>query len=713
MTGTAAHTTPPTIPAPVAAWFSGPRAELVGAIVCGVLLAAGAALGWLGGEGLAATIGRALLWHSLGVGLIFGGRAAWASLAKKKFDIDVLMVLGAVLAAALGAPAEGALLLFLFTLSGALEDLAMERTTRSVEALSRLMPTSAQRWSATTGVWESVAPESLMPGDRIRILPGEIVPADSRITLGETAFDQANLTGESQPRDVCSGDEVYAGTINTANPVEAAVLRPAAQSSLQRIVELVTTAQKQRQPVQRLIDRLSQPYSIGVVVVSLAVFAIWALLLRVPMKEAAFTAMTLLIVASPCALVIATPTATLAAISRAARGGVLFKGGQAMERLARLGAVVFDKTGTLTIGRPRVMQVHPVNWHGPDALAVLAGLEQHSTHPIAVAVVSAATERSIEPATATDVKYIPGRGLSATILGRPAHLGSLAHVGTHLSAAVSAQVEETLGGVQHRGQIGVVCAYDGGAAVVVLADAVRPGAECLVQRMHELGVRPVVMLTGDNERTARSVATQLDLDEFHADLLPEDKVEHVRRLKATGSARTPRVVGVIGDGVNDAPALAAADAAIAIGSIGSDAALESADIVLLSDDLSAVPWAVALARRARLTIMVNVGFSLGAIGIMAVGVLAGHALGYTMPLWVGVLGHEGGTLLVVANSLLLLTHAGVPLCVCDKHTLREPGVALTVSAQPDMQPDLSMSPDRQGGLRPPSPPMAPSVSTHR
>ena len=669
-------------PAPRTPWFSGPRAELAIALTCGTFLVVGWSVSHFAPERLAA-VGRAMVWLALAVGLISGCRAAWAVLRDKQFDIDVLMVVGALMAAALGAPAEGALLLFLFTLSGALEDLAMERTTRSVEALSRLMPTSALRWSGSA--WDHVEPESLTPGERVRILPGEIVPADARIALGESAFDQANLTGESQPRDVRVGDEVYAGTINTANPVEAVILRPAAQSSLQRILELVTSAQKQREPVQRLIDKLSQPYSLSVMGVSLLVLLIWYLLLRVPFTDAAYTAMTLLIVASPCALVISTPTATLAAISRAAKGGILFKGGQAIERLGRLRAVAFDKTGTLTIGRPRVMQVYPINWTGADsggldALAVLAGLEQHSTHPIAAAIVAAAQERGIEPANATDVKYTPGRGLSAIIHSKPAYLGSLALVGQHLAPTITDEVETTLATVQHRGQIGVVCAYDHGAAVVVLADAVRPGAECLVERTHEMGVRPVVMLTGDNELTARAVASRLGLDEFHAQLLPENKVEHVRRLKAGAGQGRPVVVGVIGDGVNDAPALAAADVAIAIGSIGSDAALETADIVLLADDLSAVPWAVGLARRARRTIALNLALSLGAIVIMAVGVLSGHALGYTMPLWVGVLGHEGGTLLVVANSLWLLAHPGVPICVCNRHSVREPGVQLTLSA---------------------------------
>ncbi len=669
---------------PSSASAATPRAELIAALVCGGTLALGWLLARLAPAPLTG-IGTGLVWLSLALGLVLGGRAAWAALRSRTFDIDVLMVLGAVMAAALGAPAEGALLLFLFTLSGALEDLAMERTTRSVAALARLMPTSALRLDAGTGAWQAVPPESLVAGDRIRIKPGEIVPADSRVATGASAFDQANLTGESAPRTVRTGDEVYAGTLNAADPVEAVVLRPAAQSSLQRVLDLVVAAQQTREPVQRLIDRLSQPYSIGVLVVSLAVLALWRFGFNATLGEAATTAMTLLIVASPCALVISTPTATLAAISRAAKGGVLFKGGQSIERLARVAAVAFDKTGTLTVGRPRVVQVLPINWPAadsgsgaPDPLAVAAALEEHSTHPIAEAIITAARARGTPIPVATDVRSTAGRGLSGGVLGLPARIGSLTHLRDALDPDTLRRADEALATVQHRGQIGITLAHGQAACVIVLADAVRPGAECLVERLHALGVRPVVMLTGDNHRTAAGVARQLGLDEFHAQLLPEDKVAHVARLKGSSPAR--RVVAVIGDGVNDAPALASADCGIAIGSIGSDAALESADVVLLSDDLSAVPWALELARRARRAITLNLAFSLAAILIMVAAVLIGARTGSPLPLWMGVLGHEGGTLLVVAHSLWLLTHPPVRLCVCDKHGVREAGVPVTISA---------------------------------
>ena len=642
------------------------RGELAGAIAAGALLLVGVVLPKLDGGGPAATLGAAMVWASLAIGMFHGMRAAVDALRNKKVDIDVLMVVGAGLAAWVGAPAEGSLLLFLFVLSGALEDLAMQRTTRAVEALHKLMPTRALKQVGEE--WVEVAPEQLAAGDSIKVLPGESIPSDARVTLGRTSVDQASLTGESMPRSVQVGDEIWAGTINVGDPIQARVTRPAAESSLQRVLHLVIEAQQQREPVQRLIDRLSQPYALSVFAVSLTVFLVWWLGFGEPLVGdgpggrggAIYTAITLLIVASPCAVIIATPTATLAAIARAARGGVLFKGGQAIERLSRLAAVAFDKTGTLTVGKPRVRALHPVGWsHEDRLLAAAAGLEQDSTHPIAKAVLAEAARRGIVPATVSESGFTAGRGVSAMIDGKPARLGSMVHAGPLVPECLRNRVQEVLDTVQQAGNIAVVIAHDQEAGVIILADSARPGAAGLVAQLHEQGVKPVCMLTGDNSATAKSVADSLGIDRWKAEMLPKDKVDAVAALKAEVKAdasrrASRRAVGVIGDGVNDAPALAAADVSMAIGSIGSDAALESADIVLLSDDLRTVPWAVRLARRARFTIAFNLVFALSAIAVMCVLVLIGSRLGIKLPMWAGVLGHEGGTLLVVGNSLLLL-----------------------------------------------------------
>jgi Cd2+/Zn2+-exporting ATPase len=628
-----------------------PRGEVISASIAGGLLL----VGWFGYAAAGIPAARWLVWISLGIGLVHGSRAAWESLRTFTFDIDCLMVVGAVLAAYLNAPAEGALLLFLFVLAGGLEGLAMARTKRAVEALHKLMPTATLR-ADERGEWVLVPPESLAPGDRVKIPPGEVIPADAELLVGLSSVNQATLTGESMPRDVRPGDEVYAGTLNVGNPIEVRVLRPAAESSLQRIVNLVTHAQEQREPVQRFIDKVSEPYALSVLGVSVFVWLVWWLGFGDPVGEAAYTAITLLIVMSPCAVIIATPTATLAGIARAARGGVLFKGGQAMERLSRLGALCLDKTGTLTIGRPDVQQVHPVGWSdGNQLLAIAAGLEQDSTHPIAAAIVAEAKVRGVTFEPAARSTFTPGRGVSGVFGAVPARLGTFEHAEELIPVCLRARAREVLGRVQARGQIGVIIAWNGQAAVIVMSDALRPGADELAAGLHEIGVRPLVILSGDKPGVVERLAKSLGIDRFHAELLPEQKVDHVAALRSEiRHRRRAHGVGLIGDGVNDAPALAAADVAIAVGSIGSDAALESADIVMLGDDLRSIPWSIRLARRTRWTIVANLTFALAAIAIMAIITLVGSRTGDPLPLWAGVLGHEGGTLLVVANSLLLL-----------------------------------------------------------
>lgn len=610
-----------------------------------------------------------LVWLSLIIGLAHGVVPAVEALRNRRFDIDVLMVAGAAMAAYIGAPAEGALLLFLFLLSGALEALATARTTRAVESLHALMPTTASRWESSVGQpwseagepagsWVTLEPERLVPGDVVRVLPGEQIPTDGRVILGESAIDQASLTGESMPRSVVVGDDCFAGTINTGNPLRIRVTKPATESSLQRVLDLVVEAQSQRAPVQRLIDKVSQPYAISVFAVSVITVLVWWLALGVEWRSALYTGITLLIVGSPCAVILATPTATLAGIARGARAGVLFKGGQSVDRLARLGAVAFDKTGTLTVGKPRVERLEPVGWSDQSRLlSVAACLEQESTHPIATAVREAAVAMNAPTITGTEHAFHVGRGVSATIAGQPARLGTYVFVEPIVPECLKARVREVLDATQSAGRIATVVAHDQQAGVIILADTVRPGASELVRELHALNVRPVVMLTGDNRATAQSVATALGLDQARAELLPGDKVAAVEELKSELARTRPGTgVGVIGDGVNDAPALASSDVSIAIGSIGSDAALESADIVLLADDLRVVPWAVGLARRTRRTIQINLGVALGAIVVMELVTLIGSRTGWTMPLWMGVLGHEGGTLLVVFHSLLLLAY---------------------------------------------------------
>jgi len=663
MTQAAASPTPITHTAaevPTSGFFSA-KGELYGAIAAGVLLLIGFVIHVLMKQPWA----EGFIWASLALGMVYGVRAAWGALRGGKFDIDVLMVVGAGLAAAIGHPEEGALLLFLFTLAGALEELAMQRTLREVNALHKLMPKGAMVLRG--GEWIEASAESLVVDEQVRIRPGEAVPVDCVVTVGSSTIDQSAITGESMPRDVTVNDELFAGTINADNALEARVLRPASESGVQKILRLVTQAQEQRESTQQLIDKISQPYSIGVMVVSLLVMLVWWLVFKVPLlgsgeqPGAVYVAITLLIVASPCALIIATPTATLAAIARAARGGVLFKGGQALTRLASVGAICFDKTGTLTFGRPHLYEVHPVAWSdGDELLALAAGLERDSTHPIAQAILEAAKQRGMTPTVLESVDHVIAKGLDGTHKGMKIRLGRYSFAEEFIPVCFRNRTRDVLAKIQGRGHIAVVVARHqidnpeiGEAAVLIMADAVRPGAAEMVPALHALGVKPLRMLTGDNKATAQRVAEGLKLDGFDADLLPADKLRIVGEMADAAHARK-RTVAVIGDGVNDAPALARADVGMAIGTIGTAAALESADVVLLSESLHTVPWAIKLARRARQTIVANLILALSIIVIMGITTLIASRTAHPVPLSIGVLAHEGGTVLVVLNSLRLL-----------------------------------------------------------
>lgn len=668
------HPTGPEARAPVGNpppfWFT-PKGELWGAIVAGVLLGVGFLLHVV----LKMPWAEGSIWASLSIGMVYGLRAAWDALSERRVDIDVLMVVGAGLAALIGHPEEGALLLFLFTLSGALEELAMQRTEREVRALSALLPKAAlvQR----NGQWIETDAESLVAGELVKIRPGERVPVDAVVVEGASAIDQSAITGESVPRDVKVGDELFAGTVNADDPLTARTLRPAKESSVQKILTLVISARDNREPVHRTIDKISQPYTIAVLVASVVIVLVWWQVLGAPLYSAApegarqsalYTAITFLIVASPCALIIATPTATLAGLARLAKGGVLAKGGDAMSRLAKVGRVCFDKTGTLTFGRPRLHEVHAVAWSdGDELLAIAAAMEKDSTHPIAQGILEAAQQRGIAPVAITNINHVVANGIEARL---PAHRNALVRIGRYrfveelIPVCFRARTQEVLASVQQRGQIALVVARqdeqhpDGGeAAVLIMADAVRTGAKEMVEQLHALSIRPLRMLTGDNRATAQRIGEHLGLDQVDAELLPEDKLAIVRDERQRAHAHQ-RGVAFIGDGVNDAPALATADVALGIGTIGTAAALESSDVVLLSDNLASVPWAIRVARATSRTILTNLSIALSVIIIMSIVTLIASRTSHPVPLSLGVLAHEGGTVLVVLNSLRILGFPG-------------------------------------------------------
>lgn len=610
------------------------------------------------------TIGHVLVWVSLALGMVHGLKAAWEALRELKPDIDVLMVVGAGLAAGIGHPEEGALLLFLFTLAGALENRALAKAKDAVSRLSKLMPSEAL--VRRNGSWVPKPPEELVPGDEVLVRPGEVIPADATILKGRSAIDQSTLTGESLPRSVDEGDEVFAGTLNQQGALELRVTRPVSESSLKRILQLVIEAQERRQPMQRVIDRLSTPYTLAVFSASIAALIYFALAGKVEEQgiarsmtfaEAAYRAITLLIVASPCALVIATPTATLCGLSRAARSGLLVKGGDSLERLASVKMVALDKTGTLTTGQIAVVGLEPLNLLDHDQqngsinrmLGLILGMQEQSTHPIAAAMVRYARSKGVHPAAVGQVENIPGRGLVGMHDGRPIRIGAVEYIGQHLDSGVAERARQIVAEVRGSGRLAAVAEFEGEAVVVILADTPRPGAAELAGRLKAIGIERVAMLTGDSKTIATKVAGELGITEVHAELLPENKVDHIRRLKS----ETKGGLAVVGDGVNDAPALAVADVGLAMGGIGADAALEAADVVVLHDDLDRVPWAIELARRVRSIMTANLLFALSVIAVLATCTLFGW-----VGLGLGVIGHEGSTIVVVANSLQLLAFRG-------------------------------------------------------
>jgi Cd2+/Zn2+-exporting ATPase len=622
--------------------------QLTLAIVAGIALAVGYSLWTWGGPGALSTAGLALVYLSLALGGIHGTRAAWESIRHLKPDIDVLMVVGAILAAAIGHPEEGALLLFMFTLAGALEHRAMARAKDAVSRLHKLMPKNALVRRREN--WIEVDPSELAPGDVALVRPGETIPADGIVLDGHSDIDQSTLTGESMPRSVTTGDEVFAGTMNQQGALEVSITRAVAHSSIQRILQLVLEAQERRQPMQRLIDRFSTPYTVAVFVAAALSLVVFLAGFDLSAADASYRAITLLVVAGPCALVISTPTATLCGLSRAARAGVLIKGGDALERLSTISRVALDKTGTLTTGRIEVTRVEPVGATDVQSLLSIAmAAEQRSTHPIASAIVRLAQQHDLRPADLASLTNVPGRGIEGNYAGQPVRIGSYAFCEPIIPICFRKHTQKIIDRIVASAAKPIVIAHDDQAIVLALADTPRKGAEDLTQELRDVGVSSVTMLTGDTLAIAQRLATQLGIENVKAELLPEQKVQQLERIR--NEPNHGGGLAVVGDGVNDAPALAVADVGLAMGGIGADAALETADVVLLHDDLNRIPWSIGLARRVRRIMMTNLAFATGVIVVLATLTFFGN-----VGLGLGVVGHEGSTLLVVANSLRLLAH---------------------------------------------------------
>ena len=620
------------------------KAELTAAILCGV-----SGLGaWYFHAHPLSVAGYVLAYVA---GSWFTAQDVWERLRKRAIDVHFLMLTVALGSASIGAWGEGTTLLFLFSLSGALENFALGRTQREIRSLFREAPKSATVLDEQGGERE-VQVEKLRTGMRLLVKPGAQFSVDAEIVKGQTASDESNLTGEVTPVEKAIGDSVLAGTINLWGAVEVLVLRPVAESSLQKIIHLIKDAQQRKAPAQQFADRFGSYYTYSVLGLSFVMFFVWWLGFgQAPFASqhlghsAFYHAMTLLVVASPCALVLSIPSAVLAAIAWSARHGILFRGGAAVEKLAAVNTVALDKTGTLTTGELRVEIVESFPpGRETEVMQLAFSLERLSTHPLARAITRHGKQQGLQPVELDQFESITGQGLRARRNGGTCMLGRREWLAQDSHAAVISQASPTEPGFSE------IWLSEGGLlGRLILRDDIRPEARDLVEELHREGLRAVV-LTGDRKATAEHLRKELRIEDVRAELKPEEKLSAIRSLTQQG-----RCVAMVGDGVNDAPSLAAAYIGVAMGARGSDAALEQADVILMHDRLENFLAAFRLSQRARRIIRQNLIISLGTVLVLVTFAILGR-----IPLTVGVVGHEGSTVIVVMNSLRLLFGAARP-----------------------------------------------------
>jgi Zn2+/Cd2+-exporting ATPase len=594
-----------------------------------------------------------LEWGGYGLNFLAGGipagRKAWDSLVReRKLDVDLLMVVAALGAVSVGAAEDGAILLFLFTLSNTLQDWAMQRTSNAIHALMKLNPETATVRDHS-GFDRQVPLEGIVVGDTLVVKPGERFAADGAILSGGSSVDESAITGESVPVDKNVGDPVRSGTLNGPGALLVRVERPAGESTLAKLVRMVEAAQAAKSPTEQFADRLEGPYTVAVLLSIPVVFVFAHFVFNLGLSAAWYRAMTFLVAASPCAVVIATPAAMLSAMGAGARHGVLFKSGAALEELARAKILAFDKTGTLTEGKMRLVKIQALAGDQSELLALAAGLERSSEHPVAQAIVAAFTGQVVP---IRDAQAIKGQGITAQLArpeDRARFAGSRVWAGNRALAqsqgvGIDQALETNLHALERDGYTTMILGCDARAlAVLAVADTPRANAKDAIASLHANRLR-LVMLTGDRQIVAERVARALNVDEVRGELLPEQKLEVIAAL------RREHPVAMIGDGVNDAPALASADVGVAMGS-GSDVALESADVVLMKNDLAKLAGAIRLARDAQATVRFNLSFALGVIAVVGSLSLFGF-----VPLPLAVIAHEGGTVFVCLVGLRLLAH---------------------------------------------------------
>lgn len=636
----------------------GPNTELIFALASGGALAVGFGLDKLA-PGLPSWLPIVLFIIAYGFGGFFTVGEAYENLRRKRFEIDTLMLVAAAGAAALGAWAEGALLLFLFSIGHALEHYAMGRAKRAIEALAELAPRTAH--VRRDGRVVELPVEDLVIGDTVVVRPNERLPADGFVVVGTTSINQAPVTGESMPVDkqpvaaaaaarerpaqIGSASLVFAGTINGAGAIEIETTRTSSDTTLAKVVRMVSEAETQKSPTQRFTDRFERIFVPVVLGLAFVLLFAWVVVDE-PFRDSFYRAMAVLVAASPCALAIATPSAVLSGVARAARAGVLIKGGAPLENLGSLNAIAFDKTGTLTEGRPRITDIMPVRGTtGADLLAVAVAVERLSDHPLAEAIARDGAERLRDTSfpVASDLKSLTGKGVTAQLDGETIWIGKPEMFGADGVAPLNDETTAVVTQLRLQGRTLMVVrrgAQDLG--VIGLLDTPRSAARSTLTALRALGVGRMIMISGDHQKAAQAIAGQVGLTEAWGDLMPEDKVAAIKRLRTDGK------IAMVGDGVNDAPAMATATVGIAMGAAGSDVALETADVALMSDDLSQLPFTVGLSRQTRRIILQNLYVSLGVVAFLVPATILGLGIGPAVAL------HEGSTLLVVFNALRLL-----------------------------------------------------------
>lgn len=605
----------------------------------------------LGAEGMGTAHDVPLAARALyGLGVLAGAwyvlPKAWFAARRLRPDMNLLMTVAVVGAAAIGEWFEAATVAFLFALSLVLESWSVGRARRAVAALMDLAPPVVRLLDAD-GSEKQVAPDQVPVGSQFFVKPGERIPLDGRVVRGASEVNQAPITGESVPVPKTPGQEVFAGTINGDGALTVECTKPAGDTTLAHIIRLVGEAQSRRAPSEQWVERFAGVYTPAVMALALAVLLIPPLFFGGDWQDWFYRSLVLLVIACPCALVISTPVSIVAALTASARNGVLIKGGVYVEAPARLEAIALDKTGTLTEGKPTVVEVVPLSGHDEkELLARVAALEAHSTHPLARAVVSYAQQQGVPLGPVEDFEIIQGKGATGRFNGQEYWLGS--HRYLEERGQETEEVHQRLEALAKAGRTVVVVGNASHVCgFIALADEVRPGAKQTLQALRDVGVKHLVMLTGDNQGTADSIARETGVDEVQAELLPADKVTAVEALVAKYGN-----VAMIGDGVNDAPALGRATVGIAMGAAGSDAAIETADIALMSDDLSKLPWLIRHSRRTLTVIRQNIGFSLSVKAIFVVLTFAGYS-----SLWAAIAADMGASLLVIFNGLRLLGSA--------------------------------------------------------